>query len=76
MQQHIERGELLKLKSEEHEKYGYPASDEFYLWYVSNIIFVDDGGLRCKLLLKGLSVPNIVLSCGAELIQTCNPQIL
>jgi len=30
--QPAERGELLKLKAEEHEKYGYPPSDEFFIW--------------------------------------------
>lgn len=34
-----ERDELLKLKAEEHTKYGYPADDKFYIWFVFIVIF-------------------------------------
>ncbi len=28
----VERDDLLKIKKEQHEKYGYQFDDEFYIW--------------------------------------------
>ncbi|KAF8308563.1 metallopeptidase MepB [Clavulina sp. PMI_390] len=49
-----ERDELLKLKAAEHEKYGYPPSNEFFIWdyryydnaYVEKNLDLDDNAIK------------------------------